>query len=244
MHDATLTYSRLTGGDYRTFGDQECTASAARPTECSLEALFSEQVAERFAPPRALFWEGDAAKHVFHLIEGCLRVHRTMEDGRRAILGFSYAGDLVGVSARDTYHFTAEAVTPARFRRLSRRRFDELVEGSPVLRGHLHAENCREIRAAQDQIIRLGRTSARERVAAFLVHVAQRAGGCITPAPEIEVPFARLDIADHLGLTVETISREISHLKNEGLISMNGPHWIVLRRMRSLREIAGLNAGP
>jgi CRP/FNR family transcriptional regulator, anaerobic regulatory protein len=135
-------------------------------------------------------------------------------------------------------------VTPVRLRRLSRRRFNDLVEDSPVLRERLHAENCREMRAAQDQIIRLGRTSAHERVAAFLLHVAQRAGASITPAPQIEVPFARLDIADYLGLTVETISREISNFKNEGLISTNGPHWIVLRGMRELRQIAGLNGGP
>jgi CRP/FNR family transcriptional regulator len=168
-----------------------------------------------------------------------------MEDGRRAILDFSYAGDLLCLSAGETYLLTAEAVTPARFRRLSRRRFNELVQDSPVLRGYLHAEICREMRAAQDQIIRLGRTSADERVAAFLLHVAERASACMTPPAEIELPFGRLDMADYLGLTVETISREISKLKNAGLISTSGPHRIVLRRVSRLREIAGMgDVGP
>jgi CRP-like cAMP-binding protein len=94
------------------------------------------------------------------------------------------------------------------------------------------------MRAAQDQIIHLGRTGADQRVATFLLAVAQRASIRMTAPIKIEVPFGRLDIADYLGLTVETISREISKLKHDGLISMNGPHTIVLQHLRGLREIA------
>ena len=215
---------------------------AGGPPQISLKTLFAAQVAERYAPPRPICWEAEPASHVFHLLEGCLRVYRTMEDGRRAILGFSYAGDLLCLSALDTYPFTAEAVTPVRFRRLARHLFTNLVDASVDLRAQLHAEVCREMRAAQDQIIRLGRTGADERVATFLLDAAQRAGGCMTAPVKIEVPFGRLDIADYLGLTVETISREISKLKHDGLISTDGPHRIVLRRMGRLREIARMDA--
>jgi CRP/FNR family transcriptional regulator, anaerobic regulatory protein len=115
--------------------------------------LFADQVAERYTPPRAICWEGEPATHVFHLLEGCLRVCRTMEDGRRAILCFGYAGDLLCLSAIDTYPFTAEAVTPVRFKRLTRRRFADLVETDADLRAQLLAEVCGEMRVAQDQII-------------------------------------------------------------------------------------------
>jgi len=216
--------------------------SAIRPSQDSLESLFAAQVAERFAPPRPICWEGEPATHVFQLLEGCLRICRTMEDGRRAILGFSYAGDLLCIPASDTYLFTAEAVTPIHFRRLPRHRFNGFVGESSHLRAQLHAEVCREMRAAQDQIIRLGRTAANQRVVTFLLGVAQRAGACMTSPVEIDVPFGRLDIADYLGLTVETVSREISKLKHDGLISTNGPHRIILQRMGRLREIARMDA--
>ena len=71
--------------------------SGTHPGGPTLQALFLPQVAETFAPPRAIFWEGDKASHVFHVLEGCLRLYRIMQDGRRAILGFSYAGELLGV---------------------------------------------------------------------------------------------------------------------------------------------------
>jgi CRP/FNR family transcriptional regulator len=216
---------------------------AIRASKSSLEELFLRQVAERCAPPSAIFWQGDPATHVFYLLEGCLRVYRTMEDGRRAILCFGYAGDFLCLSDCETYLFTAEAVTPIRFRRLSRHRLNDLVEERVNLRAQLHAEICREIRAAQDQIIRLGRTGADERVAAFLINVAQRTAACMIGPVEVEIPFRRLDIADYLGLTIETISREISKLNRDGLISMNGPHKIVLRRLRGLREIARTEEG-
>jgi CRP/FNR family transcriptional regulator, anaerobic regulatory protein len=239
MDDAGFRFA-CPGGDQKS-GHALSVFGPGGPPRNSLETLFAAQVAERYAPPRPICWEGEPATHVFHMLEGCLRVYRTMEDGRRAILRFSHAGDLLCLPAYDTYQFTAEAVTPIVFRRLARRRFADLVGASVDLRAQLDAEVCREMRAAQDQILRLGRTGADERVATFLLDVAQRAGVCMAPV-EIEVPFGRLDIADHLGLTVETISREISKLKHDGLISMHGPHRIVLRRMGRLRKIAKMDA--
>ena len=95
--------------------------------------------------------------------------------------------------------------------------------------------------AAQDQIMRLGRTAADERVATFLLHIARRTGADAVTPVEIDVPFGRLDIADYLGLTVETVSRELSKLKRDGLISMRGPHKIILRRLGRLRDVARMD---
>ena len=239
MHDVIMFGGA--DGDQRTSGALSDLITVQRPQN-SLARLFTAQVPERYAPPRAICWEGEPSTHVFHLLEGCLRVSRTMEDGRRAILGFGYADDLLCLSACDTYLFTAEAVTPIRFKRLSRHRFNALVEESGNMRTQLQREVGRGMKAAQDQIVRLGRTGADERVAGFFLDVAQRAGACTTAPVEIEVPFGRLDIADHLGLTVETISREISKLKHDGLISMDGPHRIVLQRVGRLRKIARMDA--
>ena len=215
--------------------------SGTHPGGPTLQALFLPQVAETFAPPRALFWEGDAAGHVFLVLEGCLRLYRIVQDGRRAILGFSYAGELLGVSFSAIYPFTAEAVTPVRLRRLARHRFNELVDNSQDLRSQRLAAICSEMTAAHDQIMRLGRTAADERVATFLLDIARRTGADAVTPVEIDVPFGRLDIADYLGLTVETVSRELSKLKRDGLISMRGPHKIILRRLGRLRDVARMD---
>ena len=216
-------------------------APGPHPGGLTLKALFLPQVAETFAPPRALFWEGDAAEHVFLVAEGCLRLYRIVHDGRRAILGFCYPGDLLGVSSCGLYTFTADAVRPVRLRRLARHRFNELVDDSQDLRSQRLAAICSEMTAAQDHVMRLGRTAADERVATFLLDVARRTGGDGVTPVEIDVPFGRLDIADYLGLTVETVSREISKLKRDGLISMRGPHKIILRRLSRLREVARMD---
>ena len=215
--------------------------SGTHPGGPTLQALFRPQVVETFAPPRAIFWEGDKASHVFHVLEGCLRLCCIMPDGRRAILGFSYAGELLGASFRNIYPFTAEAVTPVRLRRIARHRFHELVDRSGDLRSQLLTEISSEMMAAQDQIMRLGRTAADERVATFLLHIARRTGADAVAPVDIDLPFGRLDIADYLGLTVETVSRELSKLKRDGLISMRGPHKIILRRLGGLRAIARMD---
>ena len=217
------------------------TVSGPHPGGPALQALFLPQVAETFAPPRALFWEGDAAGHVFLVLEGCVRLHRIVQDGRRAILGFGYAGELLGASFCNIYPFTAEAVTAVRLKRLARHRFNDLVDNSQDLRSQRLAAICSEMTAAQDHVTRLGRTSADERVATFLIDVARRTGADTVTPVEIDVPFGRLDIADYLGLTVETVSREISKLKRDGLISMRGPHKIILRRLSRLREVARMD---
>jgi CRP/FNR family transcriptional regulator len=206
--------------------------------EPTLRSLFLSQVAETFAPPRAIFWESDDAGHVFHVLEGCLRISRILQDGRRAILGFGYAGDVLEASFCNTYPFTAEAVTPVRLRRLARHRFDMFVDGNRDLRSKLFSEIFSELTAAQDQIVHLGRTAADERVATFLLNIARRTRVDMVAPVEIDIPFGRLDIADYLGLTVEAVSREISKLKRDGLISTRGPHKIILRRLRGLCNIA------
>jgi CRP/FNR family transcriptional regulator, anaerobic regulatory protein len=214
---------------------------AVLPATASLAALFYSQPAETFAPPRMIFAEGDPAEHVFYVMEGWLRVYRIKQDGRRAIVGFVYGGDVLGVSFRGAYLFTAEAVTCVKLKRYSCRRFHALVDESPELRPQLLAKVCDEMAAAQDQMVLLGATRADERLAAFLLRIANRTGGDHRTPIEIDLPFGRVDIADYLGLTIETVCREFSKLKRNGLISMRGPHRILLRRMQSLRQIAGMD---
>jgi CRP/FNR family transcriptional regulator, anaerobic regulatory protein len=150
--------------------------SGPHPGGPSLQALFRPQVAETVAPARALFWEGEAVGYVFLVLKGCLRLYRIVQDGRRAIFGFSYLGDLLGVTSCEIHTFTVEPVISVRLRRLARRPFNDLVDDSQDLRSQRLAAICSEMKAAQNHIMRLGRTAARGRVATFLLDGPPRTG--------------------------------------------------------------------
>jgi CRP/FNR family transcriptional regulator len=201
----------------------------------TLRDLFRSQPTETFAAGQALFWEGDDAVHIFDVLEGVLRVYRIMSDGRRAIIGFIHPGDVLGVSFQDRYLFTAETVTEVKVRRFARGRFLAMINESPALRPQLFAILCDEMSAAQDQMLLLGRKTAEERVVSFLLAIhRKRATGAW-----IELPMSRQDMADYLGLTIETVSRMMTSLTRRGLIAAGARHTVVLRKLTILREIAG-----
>jgi CRP/FNR family transcriptional regulator, anaerobic regulatory protein len=201
----------------------------------TLRHLFKELPTDAYSAGAAVFWEGDEAGQIFNVLEGILRVYRILPDGRRAIMGFIYPGDVLGVSFQSRYLFTAEAVTDVKVRRFSRNRFFALVDESPELRPQLFSILCDEMSAAQDQMLLLGRKSAEERVVSFLLAVHRKNG----VGNAIEVPMSRLDMADYLGLTIETVSRMMTGLMRRGLIVATGRRTIVLCRINALSEIAG-----
>ena len=205
----------------------------------NLQSLFSRQPVEKFAIGSAIFWEDDAAKDVFEVIEGVLRVFKILSDGRRVITGFIYPGDLLGVSLRDRYLYSAEAVTPTKLRRFSRQRFQDEIARSPELRPQLFAQLCDEMAAAQDQMVLLARKNAEERVCSFLLLIARRIHRQPQAAPVIEIPMTRLDMADYLGLTIETVSRTMTSLTGRGIIATAGRHSIVVRNQKTLAFLAG-----
>lgn len=206
--------------------------STSAPT---LSYPFRTQPTETFAPGQALFWEGDDALQIFEVLQGVLRIYRIMPDGRRSIVGFIYPGDVIGVSVQKRYLFTAEAVSEVKVRRFARSRFFATINETPALQPQLIALLCDEMSAAQDQMLLLGRKTAEERVVSFLLTIyRKRAKGA-----EIELPMSRQDMADYLGLTIETISRMMTSLTRRGLISAGTRHVVALRELSTLRELAG-----
>jgi CRP/FNR family transcriptional regulator, anaerobic regulatory protein len=201
----------------------------------TLKDLFRGQPVESFAPGEALIWEGDQAGQIFDVLEGVLRICKILPDGRRAIMGFVYPGDVLGVSFQRRSLCTAESVTAVKVRRVSRSRFLSLVNQSPDLQSQLFALLCDKMSAAHDQMLVLGRKSAEERVVTFLLGVHRKCAA----GNEIELPMSRLDMADYLGLTIETVSRMMTSLARRGLIHATGRHRIALRKLSALRDIAG-----
>ena len=210
-------------------------------TNC-LHALFSKQPAEHLVAGQSLFFEGDDANHVFEVLDGTLRIFRIISDGRRVITGFLDAGDVIGVSLRARYLYSAEAITPSTVRRLPRRHFDAAVVSNDELRPEVFAQVCDEMAAAQDQMVLLSCKSAEERLCSFLLKYLKRITIPGERQATVELPMSRQDMADYLGLTIETVSRTVTKLINKDVLSIKDPglrHSIRIEKPGMLAQLAG-----
>jgi CRP/FNR family transcriptional regulator, nitrogen fixation regulation protein len=169
---------------------------------------------------RELHAQGDRADFCYRIVSGCVRTLKLMEDGRRQVGGFLLAGDCLGFDALDTHDFAAQAVTDVVLRRYRRRETEALMERHASLARVLREMAARELRAAYDRILLLGRKTASERIATFLLEMAARQGDGSPAGYKVALPMSRTDIADHLGLTVETVCRMMTHLRREGTIAI------------------------
>lgn len=166
-------------------------------------------------------FEADQAANVYSLTSGLLRLSKLLPDGRRQIAGFLFPGDFLGITMEEEHAFTAEAVTPSSLCRFPRARFDEMVAANPRLERRLYAVAAHELAAARQQLVLLGRKTATERVASFLIMLSGKCAARHQEA-EVELPISRIDMADYLGLRIETVSREISALKAARVIQLTG----------------------
>ncbi|HWI28062.1 MAG TPA: helix-turn-helix domain-containing protein [Stellaceae bacterium] len=183
---------------------------------------------------RALFREGDSAKDCHKVLTGALRSCRLLPDGRRHIGEFLLPGDFIGLDLDATRRFTAEAVSDATLMRYPQVAVERLIQQQPKLGKRLLAEVWNGLSAAQAQLLLLGRKNAVERVASFLLLMAQRAGD----GDHFCLPMTRNDIADHLGLTTETVSRTFGQLKSQGVIRLAASSQVVLRDRVELEALA------
>lgn len=202
----------------------------------ALEEL--ERIITRIELPagRVLFDEGDPAEWLFTLVDGVVKLFKMLPDGRRQITGFLLAGDFLGLAFFNSYAYSAEAVTDSCLCRFPRDRFLELLERHPALEKELLGRASSELAAAQEQMLLLGRKSAKERVASFLLMLARRQQA--TGRTTVALAMSRHDIADYLGLTIETVSRGIQAAAAEGLIRLIDRHHYVVVDDRRLRFAA------
>ena len=191
---------------------------------------------QKKAAGETIFWEGDPADSVFEVVKGTLRLHKLLPDGRRQVTGFLSAGHLVGLAPEGTWVYTAEAITEVTLCRYRRSAFERLIDTVPGFARRVLTVTSHELRVAQDQMLLLGRKTASERVASFLLLMADQQGG--DDATEISVPMGRNDIADYLGLTVETVCRTLTQLKRDELIELPAHGHIVIRDRDALDELA------
>jgi CRP/FNR family transcriptional regulator len=189
-------------------------------------------------PSKTLFYEGDQAGFVYNVTAGAIRLYKLLPDGRRQITGFMLPGDYLGLVVGGGYAYSAETINETQLCRFPVKDLNDLLDSYPQLEKRLLGMTRDELAAAQDQMLLLGRKTPLEKLCSFMLGLAarnERFGG----APdEVYLPMSRNDIADYLGLTVETVSRTLSRLKGEGVIALPETSRIVFQDRAALERLA------
>jgi CRP/FNR family transcriptional regulator len=185
-----------------------------------MQRLAQIAVVTEVEPGTRFIEEGEAAEHFFNITHGTAKLYKLLPDGRCQVTGFARRGDFLGLAVSTTYAFSAEALDRVRFCRFSRRKLQVLLDDFPVLERRLLDFASNELVAAQEQMLLLGRKTARERVASFILSLEGRSHPCGDPTGRAPLPMTRTDIGDYLGLTIETVSRTLSQMKRQGVIAL------------------------
>ncbi|MET0314841.1 MAG: helix-turn-helix domain-containing protein [Hansschlegelia sp.] len=187
-----------------------------------------------FSKDEEIFAEGDGTDVFYKVVSGAVRTYKLLSDGRRQIDAFHLAGEIFGAEAGAEHRFTAEAIGDVSLVCYRSRSIETLSYDNPALARDVLAATMEALARAQEHMLLLGRKSAVEKVATFLLGLAERtaSGGAI------DLPMARIDIADHLGLTIETVSRSLTQLERQGVISVPAHRrGIVLKDRAALRRL-------
>lgn len=189
---------------------------------------------------QTLFREGDQGEFLYLVISGSLKLHKLLSDGRRQVIRFLFAGDMFGLDqTRDgCYATSADSLTHAQLCRFPLRKVEQLGHELALLNYHLNRAVVRDLVAVQSHLLLLGRKSADEKLASFLLDMSNRAMLRGLPTSPVSLPMSRTDIADYLGLTIETVSRTLTRLRQKNLIQLPLSGQVVLVDMAKLRELA------
>jgi CRP/FNR family transcriptional regulator len=190
---------------------------------------------KQFGRNEVIFRQGDPASEVFKIISGTVRLCRYMPDGRRCIVDFLLPGDLMGFIESADRPVSAEAVTEVTLVSYPRASCERLAEGSAAMRADLLGHISDNLLIAHQHLFVLGCQKAKERVASFLLRLADRQG--LGQGDLLDLAMGRQDIADHIGLTIETVSRMIAALKGEKIILAPNSHQLILCNLDMLRAL-------
>ena len=180
-----------------------------------------------------LFCEGDRAAFFYKVVSGAIRTSKLLSDGRRQIDAFHLPGDIFGIEAGEEHRFSAEALGEATVVAYRRCSLETLAGSDPAFARQLMAAMMRSLERAQDHMLLLGRKSAVEKIATFLLDLSERLA-----EDQVDLPMSRTDIADHLGLTIETVSRTLTQLEREHVIELpRHRRSIVLTNKAALRRL-------
>jgi len=180
-----------------------------------------------------IYGEDEPAEYVYQIVRGAVRTYKLLSDGRRQIGAFHLPGDVFGLESGMTHRLAAEAIIDTTVRLVKRRSLEQAAGSDVQVARKLWTMTAGELRHAEDHMLLLGRKSAMERVANFLLEMDRR----LAVAGMMALPMCRRDIGDYLGLTLETVSRALSQLHGEGVLGFSGARQIVLRNRQRLRNM-------
>lgn len=186
-----------------------------------------------YARDEEIYGEDEPADYVYQVVCGAVRSYKLLSDGRRQIGAFHLPGDVFGLVSGSVHRLTAEAIVDTTVRLVKRRGLEQAAATDVHVARNLWTMTASDLRHAEDHMLLLGRKTALERVATFLLEMDHRLAGTGTMA----LPMSRRDIADYLGLTLETVSRALSQLHSEGVLDFSGARQIILRNRRKLHNI-------
>ena len=193
-------------------------ANSIRPKTSELSTLsrgrsFSSEF--RYRHGAEIFGEAEPAEFIYQVVEGAVRSYKLLSDGRRQIGAFHLSGDIFGLENGSVHRFTAEAIVNTTVWLLKRRGLEDAAEGDASVTHDLLCLTTKNLQHAEDHLLLLGRQTAPERVAAFLCEMDSR----LSSSAVMTLPMYRRDIADYLGLSLETVSRALSMLRDRGILS-------------------------
>ena len=218
--------------------DRRALAFCAGLPEGDRQALNAMRGHLQYPADTTIFREGDESEAIYTVVSGTVKTYKMLTDGRRQIINFLHPGDFFGVPLSPTHTFTADTVTPTALCRFPAKRFRQLISATPTLQARLFGHCLAEVQWAHDHMLLLGRMTAREKVASFLLCQSRKAVVRGEPASPVGLPMSRTDIADYLGLTIETVSRVMTGLKKDGLIALPNPVSAVLLDVEALKLVA------
>lgn len=239
--------------------EQQQTADTALPTTCQacqvrnngMCAVLTTQELIRLAGQtrhthheagEALTMESDEVTSYANVIDGVIKLSRVLRDGRQQLVGLQFASDLMGRLYAEASPLTAEAASEVQLCRVPKMVLETLVGSSTELKQRLLQQSLLDLDEAREWMVTLGRKTAAERVASLLLLVAIRSVGreaASRGSVTFDLPLVRADMADFLGLTIETVSRQISKLRNEGIIQITSHRHVVVPDIERLRRRAG-----
>ncbi|WP_233133282.1 Crp/Fnr family transcriptional regulator [Acetobacter sp. DmW_043] len=203
-------------------------------------AAFADASQKLSLPPgMTLIEEGSTPLASFNIVSGTIRLFKSLPDGRRQIIGFADAGHFLDLTSSDICNFGAETIDTVEVCRFFHPQLDHLLASHPAFKHQLMNRLTLRLAEAQEQMLLLGRKTAREKISTFLLsrilHQHSTADTTIIP---VSLPMNRSDIADYLGLTIETVSRTLSNLRREKIIAVTSHHSINILAPDTLRKLA------
>lgn len=181
--------------------------------------------------------QGSESSFYSNIMRGVVKLCKVMPDGRQQIVGLQFAPDFIGRPFVPESTLSAEAATPAEICVFPRGLLDRMIADTPELRHNLHAQALKELDAARDWMLTLGRRTAQEKVASLLYLIATHAEPETTSSTAFDLPLSRAEIADFLGLTIETVSRQMTKLRKQGVIRIENNRHIVVPDMDELERL-------